>query len=57
MWVYFLLFAGSAAIIALIVVYIANKVIIAMENDREKQRKKQRKNKPKNNNKGEKNNG
>lgn len=36
MWVVFLLSAMTVAICALIIVYIANKVFIAMENDREK---------------------
>lgn len=36
MWVVFLLAAMTVAICALIIVYIANKVFIAMENDREK---------------------
>ena len=35
MWVIFLLSAMTIAICALILVYIANKVFIAMENDRE----------------------
>lgn len=38
MWVIFLLSALSVAIIFLIFIYIANKVIIAMKNDREKNR-------------------
>lgn len=38
MWVIFLLAAMTIAVCALIIVYIANKVLIAMENDREKNR-------------------
>ena len=40
MWVIFLLSAMTVAICALIIAYIANKVLIAMENDRNKNRKK-----------------
>lgn len=36
MWVIFLLAALSVAIVALIIVYIAHKVIMAIEKDREK---------------------
>ena len=36
MWAIFLLSAMSVAVVLLVLVYIANKVFIAMENDREK---------------------
>lgn len=38
MWVVFLLSAMTVAMCALIIAYIANKVFIAIENDREKNR-------------------
>lgn len=48
MWVLFLLFAVTAAIGVLIVVYITHRVIMTMENEREnnnKRKKKKRSNK------------
>lgn len=36
MWVIFLLSSMSVAVVLLVLAYIANKVFIAMENDREK---------------------
>lgn len=36
MWTIFLLSAMSVSVVLLVLVYIANKVFIAMENDREK---------------------
>ena len=43
MWVVFLLSALSVAVICLIIAYIANKVIIAMQNDIEDNQKRKRK--------------
>lgn len=45
MWVVFLLSALSVAVISLIIVYIANRVIIAMQNDIEDNKKRKRKRK------------
>lgn len=36
MWAIFLLSAMTVAVVALVILYIGNKVFIAMENDREK---------------------
>ncbi len=43
MWVIFLLSALSVAIVALIIIYIAHRVIMAIENERENNKNKNRK--------------
>ena len=43
MWAIFLLSAMTVAVVALVILYIGNKVFIAMENDRKNQKNKNRK--------------